>query len=288
MSFLEWRRFNFFDINHNADSKKITQIIGNSKITTTSSGHGHLIICDDDGLVHLITRAFQVTTFRAYQSVVFLSAQLQYSSFLITIGEDEPGTNTILKVWDLERRDRQSNPISVRTTKLPKPEKPTTLCATDNRLLMAVGFVDGCIALYKGDLCRDRSSKPKMLKELSQEITGMAFKCVTKDQWYLFVSTASSVQQFNVSSKDSCPMTVLDAEGCDFKCSVLVNGPDSHFMIAKKDAIYCYTVDSRGPCYVVGGQKIILQWFRSYLIIVSKETGKSSNTIIASTINNHS
>lgn len=71
---------------------------------------------------------------------------------------------------------------------------------------MAVGFSDGCIALYKGDLSRDRNSKPKMLKELNQVITGMAFKCITKDQWYLFVSTTMSVQQFNVTSKDSCPM----------------------------------------------------------------------------------
>jgi len=96
--------------------------------------------------------------------------------------------------------------MCVRSTKLPKSEKPTTMCVADNRLLMAVGFTDGSIALYKGDLCRDRSFKPKMLKELGQEITGMAFKCVSKDQWYLFVSTASSVQQFNVTSKDSCPM----------------------------------------------------------------------------------
>jgi hypothetical protein len=109
----------------------------------------------------------------------------------------------------LERRDRQSNPICVRSTKLPKSEKLTTLCAAENRLLMAVGFVDGCIVLYKGDLSRDRNSKPKMLKELDQEITGMGFKSVNKDQWYLFVSTASSVQQFNVSSKDSCPMVAL-------------------------------------------------------------------------------
>jgi len=125
---------------------------------------------------------------------------------MFNVQEDEPGINMILKVWDLEHRDRQSNPICVRSTKLPKPEKPTTLCATDNHLLMAVGFVDGCIALYKGDLCRDRNSKPRILKELSHEITGMAFKCIAKDQWYLFVSTASSVQQFNVTSKDSCPM----------------------------------------------------------------------------------
>lgn len=211
--------------------------VQSSKITTTSSGNGYLVTCDDDGLVYLITRTFQVTTFRAYQSTVLLSTQLQYNNFLITIGvntfnidyyhftqnrnlktwfinvfhiqEDELDTNAILKVWDLQRRDRQGNPKCVRTTKLPKLEKPTTLCATDNRLLMAVGFIDGSIALYKGDLSRDRNSKPKMLKEIGHEITGMAFKCVSKDQWHLFVSTASSVQQFNVTSKDACPMVIF-------------------------------------------------------------------------------
>lgn len=97
----------------------------------------------------------------------------------------------------------------MRSTKLFKPERPTTLCAADNRLLLAVGFVDGCITLYRGDLARDRNSKPKVLKDLDQEITGMAFKCVNKDRWYLFVSTATSVQQYNVTSKDNCPMVKL-------------------------------------------------------------------------------
>ncbi|XP_050531925.1 vacuolar protein sorting-associated protein 11 homolog [Daktulosphaira vitifoliae] len=288
MSFLEWRRFNFFDINHNADSKRISQTISGSNITITSSGHGHLVICDDNGLVHLITRTFLITTFRAYQLSVLLSTQLQNNNLLITIGEDELDSYALLKVWDLERRDRQNNPTCIRTSKLPKLERATTLCVTDNRLLMAVGFIDGSIVLYKGDLSRDRNSKPKVLKNLGQEITGMAFKYVVNNQWYLFVSTASSVQQFNLSSKDSYPMTVLDAVGCDFKCSVLVNGPDGHFMIAKEDAIYCYTVDSRGPCYVVGGQKIILHWFRSYLIIVSKDSGKSHNTVTVSSTTKHS
>lgn len=206
-----------------------------SNITTTCSGHGHLVICDDNGLVHLITRTFLITTFRAYQLSVLLSTQLQNNNLLITIGvrklitlpccvpwiikfiimicyllsqEDELDSHALLKVWDLERRDRQNNPTCVRTSKLPKLEKATTLCVTDNRLLMAVGFVDGSIALYKGDLSRDRNSKPKMLKELGQEITGMAFKHVVNDQWYLFVSTASSVQQFNLTSKDLYPMVI--------------------------------------------------------------------------------
>jgi hypothetical protein len=45
---------------------------------------------------------------------------------------------------------------------------------------------------------------------------------------------------------------------------------ESHFMVGRNDAIYCYTADGRGPCYAVDGEKIMLEWFRSYLVIISK------------------
>jgi hypothetical protein len=38
-------------------------------------------------------------------------------------------------------------------------------------------------------------------------------------------------------------------------------------------AIYCYTPEGRGPCYAIEGQKIMLEWFRSYLVIIAKDTG---------------
>lgn len=34
--------------------------------------------------------------------------------------------------------------------------------------------------------------------------------------------------------------------------------------------MYCYTSDGRGPCYAIEGDKVMLEWFRSYLIIISK------------------
>lgn len=43
-------------------------------------------------------------------------------------------------------------------------------------------------------------------------------------------------------------------------------------------AIYCYTSDGRGPCYAVDGEKVMLEWFRTYLIIVSKST-RSTNIL---------
>lgn len=43
-------------------------------------------------------------------------------------------------------------------------------------------------------------------------------------------------------------------------------------------AIYCYTPDGRGPCYAVEGQKIMLEWFRTYLVIVAKEAANVPRT----------
>lgn len=92
--------------------------------------------------------------------------------------------------------------------------------------------------------------------------------------------------------------------GCARKCSVLAESmQDSHFMIGRNDviilkkfhyrtykkyslinnfilyqAIYCYTPDGRGPCYAVEGQKIMLEWFRSYLVIIAKEAANVPRT----------
>lgn len=36
-------------------------------------------------------------------------------------------------------------------------------------------------------------------------------------------------------------------------------------------------MEGRGPCYAFEGEKLDLHWFRSYLIIVSKTSGKEEN-----------
>ncbi|KAK9883118.1 hypothetical protein WA026_001317 [Henosepilachna vigintioctopunctata] len=53
-------------------------------------------------------------------------------------------------------------------------------------------------------------------------------------------------------------------------------------MVGRNDAVYCYTTDGRGPCYAIDGEKVMLEWFRSYLIIISKVNRPSNVTAIAS------
>lgn len=43
-------------------------------------------------------------------------------------------------------------------------------------------------------------------------------------------------------------------------------------------AIYCYNTEGRGPCYAVDGIKVCLQWFRTYLIIVTDDSENAGHS----------
>ncbi|XP_050309231.1 vacuolar protein sorting-associated protein 11 homolog isoform X2 [Anthonomus grandis grandis] len=273
MAFLEWRKFNFFDLKSHVDGGQLSEALKECKITTTSAGNSHLVFGDALGQIHLISKSWHITTFRGYEISVDHSYQLRNSPLLVTIGHDEPGTNPLLKVWDTSKFDKNGMPFCQRVTRVlagTRPVEVNCLTVHDNLQLMAVGFIDGSLVLYRGDVARDRSSKQKVFKELSSKVTGLAFKVSANSSW-LYVSTEQEVVVYNITHKDKEIKHHLDNIGCSKKCSVLAESTqESHFMVARNNAIYCYTSDGRGPCYAVDGEKTILEWFRTYLIIISK------------------
>ncbi|XP_047107852.1 vacuolar protein sorting-associated protein 11 homolog isoform X3 [Schistocerca piceifrons] len=275
MAFLEWRRFNFFELIQDVDNGKIAETLKDRKITASTSGHGHLVFGDSEGNIHLVSRLFHVTSFRAHELTVNFAEQLRHSAILVTVGSDEPGINPVIKVWNLDKTDKQGHPTCVRISRaIPnnKPENVTALCVHENLNLMAVGFNDGSVILYRGDITRERTNKTKVLKDGNATVTGLAFRTTSKLS-HLFVVTTNSLFLYNITVRDKEQKVLLDSMGCSKKCSVFADASqDSHFMISRNDAVYCYTPDGRGPCYAVEGEKIMLQWFRSYLVIVAKET----------------
>ncbi|CAL1686711.1 unnamed protein product [Lasius platythorax] len=281
MAFLEWRRFNFFDLKKEVDAGKIAAAFGDAQVAAATSGNGNLVFGDNTGSVHLINRAYEIITFRAYEITLLLAQQVQHSTFLFTIGEDEAGCNPTIKVWNLAKPDKQGNPTCVRISRaIPsyRAVPATALCVHTSLTLMAIGFGDGSIMLYRGDLTRERKNKIKVLKDANLSITGLAIRTTGK-QTHMFVATQNSVFLYNITVKDKEFKSTLDTMGCARKCSVLAESmQESHFMIGRNDAIYCYTPDGRGPCYAVEGQKIMLEWFRTYLVIVAKEAANVPRT----------
>nr|XP_008196910.1 PREDICTED: vacuolar protein sorting-associated protein 11 homolog [Tribolium castaneum] len=275
MAFLEWRKFHFFDLKKDVDEGKIAELFKESKVTVTCSGNNHIVLGDSNGQIFLCSRSWHVRTFRAYELTVELAHQLRNSPLLVTIGQDETGINPLIKVWDTSRFDKNGTPFCCRISRaIPgnRPVHASCLCVHEGAQLMAVGFVDGSLVLYRGDITRDRSSKQKLLRDASSTVTGLAFK-TTSTNIFLFLATDSAVMVYNITHKDKEVKFHLDNIGCAKKCSVLAESMiESHFMVGRNDAIYCYTADGRGPCYAVDGEKVMLEWFRSYLVIISKTT----------------
>ncbi|XP_075980170.1 vacuolar protein sorting 11 [Anticarsia gemmatalis] len=277
MPFLEWRKFVFFNIHERVDNGRIAECLQDTDISVATSGNNHVVLCDVTGWVHLISRNWEITNFKAYELTVTLAQQLPHDPYLVTIGDDEAGVNPLIKVWDLSRNDRHGNPTCARVSRaVPsnhmRPTPATALAVHDNKNLLAVGFQDGSVTLFRGDIARQRSGKMKTLPDSgTSPITGLAFKGA--DQ--LFVVSRSYVSVVWLSS-ERC--VTLDAMGAAPLCSVLA---DKHRLtVASNDALYCYTTEGRGPCYALEGEKVRLDWFRSYLVITTNQT---PNKLAAST-----
>lgn len=59
----------------------------------------------------------------------------------------------LIKVWDLEKQDRQGNPVclkNIRTLPNNKHVQASAICVSDSSHMLAIGFVNGAIILYRG------------------------------------------------------------------------------------------------------------------------------------------
>ncbi|KRT81937.1 hypothetical protein AMK59_5836, partial [Oryctes borbonicus] len=275
----EWRKFTFFDLKKGVDHGKISDALKDVDITVTTSGNNQLILGDSKGLIYLISRSWNITSFKAYAIKVYLAYQLRNLPLLVTVGDDEQGINPVIKVWDTSQCEKSETPFCSRVTRaIPNSRavQANAICVHENLQLLAVGFVDGSLMLYRGDITRDRTSRSKLLKDSGSPITGLAFKTMSTAT-LLFVATDVSVSAYNITLKDKEHKIHLDNIGCAKQCSVLAESvQESHFVIASNNAVYFYTSDGKGPCYAVDGEKVILEWFRSYLVIISKINRPSS------------
>ncbi|PVD32476.1 hypothetical protein C0Q70_07915 [Pomacea canaliculata] len=241
-------------------------------VSACSSGRGQLVVGDFEGNIYFINRQLTLSSFRAYDIRVTHMHQMKQHNILVTIGEDEQGVNPLIKVWNLDKIDK-GIPVCTRLTRAIPSNKPTPVtCFTvhENFNFMAVGFENGTVILYKGDVTRDRHSKQRVVFENARPITGLSFKSGTKEV-FLFVVTETAVVSINVTNKDT--RNQLEQFGASRGNVVMSdNSQDYQLVIGRQDAVYFYQPDGRGPCLAFEGEKLQLHWFRGYLIIVGKES----------------
>ncbi|XP_039352437.1 porphobilinogen deaminase isoform X2 [Mauremys reevesii] len=284
-AYLQWRRFVFFDretVKEPAGPDAGKPFALPPGVTVCDSGRGSLVFGDMEGQIWFLSHSLQLSSFQAYKLRVTHLYQLKQHSILASVGEDEEGINPLVKVWNLEKRDG-GNPLCTRIFPAIPGNKPTVVtCLTvhENLNFMAIGFADGSVVLIKGDITRDRHSKTQILHEGNYPVTGLAFRQSGK-MTHLFVVTTENIQSYMLSVKDY-PRLELDTHGCGLRCSTLSDpSQDLQFIVAGNECVYLYQPDERGPCFAFEGQKLLVHWYRGYLIIVSKDRKSSPKSEFA-------
>lgn len=319
MALLHWRKFVFFD-EENVAETELNQLVSQEepkdildadsgakpfvtvKISCSSSGKGTILLGDTNGYVYLINRYLKVNSFPANQKSTSHIKQVAKSPIFITCGTDQEGINPLIKLWNPEKLDRLNQPTCIRVIRansgFTRPAAIICIECNETLTFLAVGYEDGSIVLFHGDVTKQRRSKfGRPIKISDRPITGIVIRdelrvpsSSTTTSAYLgqsqiqiettaFITTDQEIFYANLSER-SFSKTKLDELGCEPKRCCLLSGSDAGssseklFAVGRKNAVYFYQIDGRGPCLAFEGEKLALYRFKSYLVIISRDSPK--------------
>ncbi|KAI8830843.1 hypothetical protein BC829DRAFT_437924 [Chytridium lagenaria] len=272
----QWRVFSFFEKEMvvDADDNSLgPSWLQSMDVTISAGGRGSLFFGDSKGNIALVNHSLSlVFSFQAYQGPVTHMKMMKNRNLLVTIGDDEAGI-PVVKVWNLDKMDKSNRaPSLARSTKVQHGNKifpVTALAVLENMSQIAVGLENGVVLLIRGDISRDRVTKTKVIHESSELVTGLGFHEDVRAT-SLYIVTLARVLICPTSSKEIT--ATLEEQGAELNCSIPTREDSSqHMLIGRKEAVYFYGPDGRGPCFIIDSQKVSVNWFRNYLVIVSKE-----------------
>ncbi|CDW52564.1 vacuolar protein sorting associated protein 11 [Trichuris trichiura] len=171
-------------------------------IACCSAGENIVCIGDRDGGVHLLDQQWNDTYFRAYKVTLCLLLCPRVDK--TSLQDDDDGINPYLKVWQLDRFDKQGVPFVVRCSKTSpsnRPVKVSSLAVDCTLTLMAIGFEDSSLLLYRGDVRKERLVLV-FCRQGKGAVVGLAFHNLSPDTTILYAVTTQLTMSFVLGSKE--------------------------------------------------------------------------------------
>ena len=290
---MSWPTVKFFDSDElkDPDTQQPFDKLKDITITCCTCGRGQMLFGDGEGKMHILSSLREMLSYQAYELRVHIVYQLKQRNIFVTVGDDED-LQPLIKVWNCDKRDKSGSPGMARSIRVSVPGAKTqcsvtAICAHENTNIMAVGFKDGSVLLLKGNITRDRISKNRVIhRELEPgvHITGLGFKPVDPNV-VLMYSTNRAVYSYVIGENaEGGKETEVALGGCELNCCTLADHTQDHnFVVAKGETIYFATPSVLGQCLVFdgAGEKVMLRWYRGYLIVVATG-GKMSRHVSSS------
>ncbi|XP_005187469.1 vacuolar protein sorting-associated protein 11 homolog [Musca domestica] len=274
MGVLEWKMCNFFKLEVLNVHSKYVNI--RDTITAHCSNMQYKIFCTVDGLVYVFLGDWECITFQASNNAINHCC-ITDDSDLLTIHEEISPTESALKVYSVSKLLKRRPAVPVSCATLARHCKISVLKSyyMDNQLYLAAGLEKGHILLYKTIISRDISSNCKTLQVCVKPIKGIEF--LRKDrsgELNMFVCSDAGVFCYTILANGNYNESkmVIDDMVAPISCCALKPPRDPnaerYFVVAREDALYCYTIEGRGPCFAINGSKQIVRWFGKHLIVV--------------------
>ncbi|KAI9334026.1 hypothetical protein BDR26DRAFT_867661 [Obelidium mucronatum] len=252
------------------------QSSSSGSISLLASSHkGTLFLCSSSGVLSLVGHSPSLDqVFRWQPHEASLVQLVQHRNVLCTVGDDASGV-PILKLWNLDKSDKDTGiPLLIRSFTIQVKNKVfpvTALAATDAFSQIAVGLENGVVLLARGDLANATraSSHFGVLFEAESRVAALGFGGAR-----LFAATAAAVFAFDTAldAAAASKEIKLDAVGADPRCAIVTppGDPCAAMVVARTDGIYFYDCNGRGACFMIDGEKTLIQWFKKYLVVVSR------------------
>ncbi|XP_073835445.1 vacuolar protein sorting 11 [Musca autumnalis] len=297
MGVLEWKMCNFFKLEVLNVHTKYVNI--RDTVTANCSNMQYKIFCSVDGLVYVFLGDWECITFQASNNAIN-NCCITEDSDLLTIHEEISPTESVLKVYSVSKLLKRRPAVPVSTAALPRHCKVSVLKSfyMDNQLYLAAGLEKGHILLYKSVISRDISANFKTLQVCMKPIKGIEFLRKERGELNMFVCSDTGVVCYSVLANGNYTESkiVIDDEVAPISCCALKPAREAneerYFVVAREDALYCYTVEGRGPCFAINGSKHIVRWFGKHLIVVkannnaANSSRRSSQLVIINIENN--
>lgn len=151
---------------------------------------------------------------------------------------EDHGFVPVFKVHNLSKPTANRDFPCMRSVKL-SLQKPSALAVSENCKYMAIGFDRGVIALYRGDISRNRSITAQTMNCGTSTIVGMAFRLVNNTM-EMYVCSDSGVFMYQLSDKAKDTPLVLDQVIAPTRCCLLqspqygISG-EGYFMVGRDE-----------------------------------------------------
>ncbi|TMS38610.1 hypothetical protein L596_005300 [Steinernema carpocapsae] len=248
---LGWPRFFFFDKTSLPPIPTSQFSFKELEVHCWHSGDGFALFGEKKGGVFKINREADDQLFwKAYKEE--LGDVAISGNYLATVGEDETGINSMLKIWELDRLEkmapfcrlaqRVSNVINSSQT-----VKATMVTMNPQMDFIVLGFVDGSAAFACENLKRERSLKWHKLCDPTPNcggITGVVIASAPRRQErVVFVITEKAVTTYVIVNKTVRDSYRYEGKGCGRNCYTF-SDEENQLVVAGSNGMHFFKTEA--------------------------------------------